>query len=135
MYPLFNFKMISIDGKIVEEKVEELYFEVPELGLTGILANHLDYTTTLFIGILYTVKDGVRKYYAISGGILSFVNNTATVLADTFESSDELDRERIEAAKARAEKIINEAPDSSGSDYQDALFILKKATNRLRLLK
>lgn len=135
MYPLFKFKMISIDGKVFEDEIEELYFEVPEKGLKGILANHINYVCPLFIGILYTVKNGHKEYFAYSGGALSFKDNVATVLADTFEKSDELDRDRIEKTKEEAEKIINEISDSTKIEYQDALFALKKASNRLRLLK
>ena len=135
MANLFNFTLLSLDGKKYTDEVEALYFECPEKGLTGILANHLDYKTLLFVSVIYTIKDGVKKYFAISGGSLSFIKNKATIIADTFETADEIDEEKVRKAKEEAEAILNSEIDKKSADYANAKFNLQKASNRMRLLK
>lgn len=131
----FKFEITSLDGKYFEDEVDALYFDVPEKGRTGLLANHTPYFAMLFIGILYTVKGDDKEYFTYSSGTLRFENNVASIFVDTFERANELDRERIESEKKKAEAILASEQDSLSYRYQKAVYTLKKATNRLKLLK
>ena len=71
----------------------------------------------------------------ISGGNINFKNNVATILADTFEKEDELDKVRIMAAKEKAEEILANPQNTDKKAYEDAHFSLKKAMNRIKHLK
>ena len=44
-------KIISIDGKIIEDSVDEIYFDIPLSGVTGILPNRTPFAALLHIGI------------------------------------------------------------------------------------
>ena len=67
-------KIISIDGKIIEDSVDEIYFDIPLSGVTGILPNRTPFAALLHIGIFYTKSNNQVKYYCISGGTLEFKN-------------------------------------------------------------
>ena len=128
-------KIISIDGKIIEDSVDEIYFDIPLSGVTGILPNRTPFAALLHIGIFYTKSTNQVKYYCISGGTLEFKNKKALILADTIEEQSELDKERILERKRIAEEKLKLCTNENDETYENALFSLKKAINRLKLLK
>jgi F-type H+-transporting ATPase subunit epsilon len=83
----------------------------------------------LNISTMTTEESDGRHSYAISGGTVYFQNNNATVLANTIERSDEIDLERAEQAKFRAEELLSA---SSGTDTKRAEVALKRAINRIK---
>ena len=130
-----DLKIISIDGKIITDTVDEIYFDIPLSGVTGILPNRTPFAALLHIGIFYTKKDNIKKYYCISGGTLEFKDKKALILADTIEEQSELDKVRILERKRIAEEKIKLCTNEDDETYENALFSLKKAINRLKLLK
>ncbi len=101
-------------------------------GQRGILTNHVPLVTMLTIGEMSTIEDGQRYEYALSGGMLYFKDNLATILTDAIERSDEIDLERAEEAKRRAQERIS----SKGEiDILRAEVALRKAINRISVAK
>lgn len=127
--------LLSIDGKKFHDFVDALYVDIPNSGIMGILPNRLPLVTPLFISTIYYYKDGHKYYYAISGGLLNYKDSKATIMCDTYEKEDELDKERALRAKERAENILSKLETTDDVEYDDADFALKKAMNRLKLLK
>ena len=54
------------------------------------------------------LPDGTEKKGACIGGMLSMMDNHCRLIPTTFEWSDEIDVERAQRAKAKAEKRIEE---------------------------
>ena len=81
------------------------------------------------------MKEAKTTYFAISGGTINFKNNEAIILAQTYEKEDELDKARIEKARDEALKILSQVAKNDKETYENASFSLKKAINRLKLLK
>ena len=63
-------------------------------------------------------------------------DNKVLILADSFESKEEIDKKRAEEAKARAEKRIESYKETRDPniDYKRAELALKKALNRLAVV-
>lgn len=101
-------------------------------GQRGILPNHMPLVLMLDISRMTTVENGVRKHYAIGGGMLYFKNNEATILVDTFETKEQIDEKRALEAKERAEGRLSKKKDPD-IDYKRAEVALKKAINRLNV--
>ena len=101
-------------------------------GWRCILRNHMPLVLMLEISRLETVENKKKEYYAIGGGMLYFNNNEATVLVNSIESKDEIDKDRAIEAKKRAEKRINSK--DGNIDLIRASVALKRAINRLELL-
>lgn len=97
----------------------------------GILENHMPLVTILRIGHLESEENGERKTYAISGGVFYFRDNQAEILTESIESKEEIDVERAQAAKERAERRLGS--DNPNVDQQRAEIALKKALNRLKI--
>ena len=75
-------------------------------GQLGILPHHAPLMTTLQAGELRVRRGGEEDSLAISGGFLEVRPDRVIVLADTAERAEEIDIERAEAAKQRAEQRL-----------------------------
>lgn len=100
-------------------------------GCRGILPNHMPLVLMLEISRFETIENGERKEYAISGGLLYFENNVATVLVNSIESQDEIDLNRAEESKKRAEERINKHKEGNNIDLKRAEISLARALNRI----
>lgn len=100
-------------------------------GERGILPNHMPLVTMLKIGTMSAEENGERKYYAISKGLFYFKDNVAEIVTDTIESKDDIDLERAERAKERAENRLHSS--DPNIDQKRAELALKKAINRIKV--
>lgn len=98
-------------------------------GERGILPNHMPLVTMLKIGKMTAEETTGRQEYAVAGGLFYFRDNLAEILTDAVESKEEIDVERAESAKQRAEKRL--AANNPNLDIQRARIALEKALNRL----
>ena len=103
------------------------------VGELGFLPNHAPLMSALKIGVAKIQQEGKTLKVAINGGFVEVRGNKVTILADTAEREDEIDRERAEAAKERAEKRINEK--TTDLDFKRAEMALQRALNRLKALQ
>ncbi|MCI7632635.1 MAG: ATP synthase F1 subunit epsilon [Mollicutes bacterium] len=134
-YRSFEFEIISSDGKKQVLSIEFLCIKIPTYGERTFLKGHIDYVATLDVSSFYVKeKDkGNNTYFAISGGILSVTKNKILILADTFETRDEIDKDRAINEKEKAELLLKDN-DSDKVLIESAEFSLKKALNRLSIL-
>jgi len=77
-------------------------------GQLGILPQHAPLMTMLQPGELMVRSDGEEELIFISGGFLEVRGDKVIVLADTAERAEEIDVNRAEAAKNRAEERLTE---------------------------
>lgn len=125
----FHLKIVTPDRQVFDSDAESIIAR----GVTGdvcILARHTDYITPLAIGQVKVKKDGVTRLASCSGGMLVVTDGEAVVTADTFEWQDEIDVERAEAAKRKAEERM--ANHETEYEFKLAELKLKRAINRIR---
>lgn len=135
MSKLIKFKIFSIDGKFYEDDVEAIYLDVPSSGVIGILPSRISYYGILDISTFYIVKDNKKIYFAVSDGLINYRNNEAIILARNYEREDEIDKERVERDRDEALKKLKEISKKDEDTYSITSYTLKKALNRLKLLK
>lgn len=75
-------------------------------GEIEILPMHRDLLTSLGTGILTIVEDGRERKFAISYGFAEIRNDKVIVLAETAEESIEIDADRANRSRKRAEEIL-----------------------------
>ena len=101
-------------------------------GEIGILPRHAALITPLKPGLLRFDHEGNRVIMTVSGGFMEVRDSRITVLATAVERLDEIDGDRAEAAKLRAEqRLANKTPDI---DVVRAELALKRAVNRLKAI-
>jgi len=109
MAETFPLQVVTIDGMEFEGEVERIMLRTIH-GDVAILARHINYCTAIGMGTAKIVMaDGTERKAACIGGMLSVMNGHCSVLPTTWEWSDEIDVERAEAAKKKAEEKLSEA--------------------------
>lgn len=124
----FNLRIVTPDGVSFEGKAESITVRTTE-GNVGILARHIPYAAPLTVGEAKVVYEGKTKTAACGGGLLSVMPDMVTIAATTFEWADEIDIERANRAKIRADKIINEGTQKRELELAQAK--LKRALVRI----
>ena len=103
------------------------------------MANHQPIIVPLKIDSLVIKEEKGGKILceiAVNGGILEVHENLITVLANSAEKSQDIDLERAERAKNRAEKHLQEAKDHQEVDkIKRAEVALARAVNRIHISK
>lgn len=101
------------------------------MGELGILPDHAPLMSALKIGVMKVQQEGKTFKMAISGGFVEVRNSRVTILADSAEKAEDIDRKRAEKSKERAEKRISSK--SSEIDVMRAELALQRALNRLKV--
>ena len=101
-------------------------------GQLGILPHHTPLMTSLLPGELRIKKGGEEVSLVISGGFLEVRPDKVVVLADTAERADEIDVERAEAARRRAQERLSQEREL-GIDGARAEASLRRSLARLRV--
>jgi F-type H+-transporting ATPase subunit epsilon len=101
-------------------------------GQLGILPRHAPLLTVLQVGELRIKRRGEEISIALSGGFLEVMRNKVLILADTAERADEIDLERAEAAKRRAEQAL-QSGGTATADRARAEAALRRALIRINV--
>ncbi|WP_150539450.1 F0F1 ATP synthase subunit epsilon [Actinobacillus vicugnae] len=79
-------------------------------GELGVYAGHTPLLTSIKPGMVkYTLEDGKEEFIYVSGGFLEVQPAIVTVLADIAIRGEELDQQRILAAKRKAEDTLSKS--------------------------
>ena len=121
-------KILTPDGVAYDGTVTAVSCRTID-GQIQLLANHIDYTTALGMGEAHiTREDGTKRRAACMGGMVSMIDGECRLLATTFEWAEDIDKERAERSKARAEAILAQKTDAREMELAQAR--LKRALVR-----
>ena len=96
-----------------------------------ILAGHIPFLTALEIGELRVRESDTPQLLATSGGVFEVLRTGVTVLVEAAEWASEIDVERAEMARQRAQDVLTaNLPDLNRPRAEGAL---ARAQNRLRV--
>ena len=128
---LFDLKIITPDRVFYSGKASFLELNTVE-GWIGIYKNHIPMTTVLEPGIAtITEEGGNKKEAALHTGFMEILGDRITILAEIAEWPDEIDRNRAQEAKIRAERRLQN--DKSNVNITRAELALHKALVRIEL--
>ncbi|MEN8172129.1 MAG: ATP synthase F1 subunit epsilon [Chloroflexota bacterium] len=123
-------EIVSQDRTIFEGEADIVVLPGRE-GEMGILPNHSPLLTTLNFGVIRVRLGDQEDIYTVSGGIAEVQPDIVTILADSAENIAEIDEDRAEAARERAEKYLAEGPPPDTDAYLRTEAALRRS--RLRL--
>ena len=129
----FNLRIVTPDGVEFEGSASSITVRSTD-GNVGILARHTPYVTPLAIGETKVITDGQTRVAACGGGMLSVMPDMVTIVATTFEWAENIDLERANRAKERADRIIGEGA-ASQKEQKIAELKLKRALARINAAK
>lgn len=100
-------------------------------GEMGILPHHSPLLTVLQFGIIRVRSAGEDFFFTVAGGFAEVRPDTVTVLADAAENVLEIDVDRAEAARVRAEQALKQGPGPNTDAYLKIQTALKRSNLRL----
>jgi F-type H+-transporting ATPase subunit epsilon len=100
-------------------------------GEMGILPHHAPLLTTLKYGIIKVRLHGQETIFTVAGGIAEVQPDIVTILADTAENVEEIDVQRVEAARKRAEESLAKGIPADSDAYLRVEAALRKSNLRL----
>ncbi len=129
--PRVFFELATPNRLIVSEEVEEVVAPGIE-GYFGVLPGHTPFLTSLQSGEVSYRVGRAEQFLAVTGGFAEVRGDRVVVLADNAECPEEIDRERAERARQRAERRLAGKTDEE-IDYTRALTALSRALTRLHV--
>ena len=126
----FNLKVVTPDGLMFDSEVESLLVRTDD-GDVEILAGHADFLASLATGRARLLTDSGARFASASGGFVSVSEGKVRVCAITFEFADQIDLDRAESARERAELAISSAKDEKAIRVAKAK--LARALNRINV--
>jgi F-type H+-transporting ATPase subunit epsilon len=103
-------------------------------GEFGVLRGHEALLSSVDIGELNFTKDGKKIYYAVNTGYAEVTSNKVTILIETAERSDSIDKDRARRAKENAEARLAQIQITKDNiEYERARAALMRAVVRLNV--
>lgn len=130
---IFQVEIITPDRVFYTGEATMIEFNTAA-GELGVYKKHIPLTTVLAPGTVKIHSDGEEDVIAaVHSGFAEILPDKVTLLAEIAEWPDEIDRNRAEAAKARAEERL--AHKTEAVDVKRAEFALRKALVRIDIAK
>jgi F-type H+-transporting ATPase subunit epsilon len=102
-------------------------------GEFGVLRGHEALLSSVDVGELNFGREGKKTYYAVNTGYAEVTVNKVTILIETAERSDNIDKERALKAKERAEANLAQMANKDSVEYEKARAALIRAVTRLNV--
>ena len=125
-------KVVTPTGGFYDGEVSMVELTTTE-GEIGVYPNHIPLTAVVAPGVLKIHEDGGEKEAALLSGFITILPEQVTVMAEVVEWPDEIDANRAEEARIRAERRLKE--ESGEIDTMRAELALRRALVRLSLRK
>jgi len=104
----FKLQVIAPDRVFLEENADMVELTTTE-GEIGVLKDHIPLTAIVAPGILRIKKDGQQKEAALLEGFVEILPDKVVILAESCEWPEEIDINRANEAKIRAERRLKSA--------------------------
>jgi F-type H+-transporting ATPase subunit epsilon len=125
--------IVSPDHLVVHDSVSAV--TVPgKKGYIGVLPGHAPLLTELVPGEVTYVRQGVKHHLCVNWGFAEVLPGRVIVLVQTAEPAQEIDVERAERAKQRAEERLKRFSDPE-VDMERARESLRRAIARLEVAR
>ena len=127
----FSVEVIAPDRVFYEGEAILLELCTTE-GEIGILKGHIPLTAVLAPGLL-RIRESETEIAALHAGFVEILQDSVRILAEVVEWPDEIDLNRAEEARVRAERRLSEK--ASGVNLARAEMALKKSIIRIEAAK
>jgi F-type H+-transporting ATPase subunit epsilon len=127
-------EIVTAEREVYSDEVDVVVAPGIE-GELGILPRHAPLITALQPGMLQVKKDGQESLMAVTGGFLQVYRDRVLILADAAERADEIEEDRAEEARRRAEAALREGVRGDAIQAEAARLALRKSLARLQVAR
>jgi F-type H+-transporting ATPase subunit epsilon len=122
-------EIVTPERLVFSGKVEEVTVPGSE-GEFGVLRGHAALLSSVDIGALSLTQEGKKRNFAVADGYVEVTATKVTILVESAERSDMIDKERAQRSRQLAEEKLAKIP-KEDPEYDRAKAQLDKALIRL----
>lgn len=132
---MLKFKIVTPEKVIYENEINQV--TIPTMsGEITILPNHIPLVSVLKAGELKIKDKNGEHNLAVSGGFLEVRgNNEIVILADHAERAEEIDIQKAEEARKRADEQMKGIKNVQDIDYARLQAVIDRELNKLKIAK
>lgn len=120
MAETIQLEIVTPERLVIKDAAEDV--QIPgKTGYLGILPGHAPLITEIAVGEISYHTGGQLRRLAVAWGFAEVLPDKVTILAETAERPEEIDVNRAQAARQRAEEELRKAGPSGDADAQAAL--------------
>jgi F-type H+-transporting ATPase subunit epsilon len=123
-------EIVSQDRMVFEGDVDIVVLP-GSAGEMGILPHHAPLLTTLKYGVVKVRTKDKEEIFTVAGGVAEIQPDIVTVLADAAENIREIDLDRAEAARKRAQAMLEKGVPADTDTYLAVEAALRRSNLRL----
>jgi F-type H+-transporting ATPase subunit epsilon len=124
-------EIVTPEKMVFSEKVEEVTLPGTE-GEFGVLRGHASLLSSIEIGEMNMTREGKKSFYALNTGYVEVTSGKVTVLVESAERSDMIDKDRAQRAKDLAENNLARIA-KEDADFELMRAALLRAITRLKV--
>ena len=125
----FPLKLVTPTGIVFEGQVKQVTAVGP-LGEFGVLADHINFITSLLPGLLKIDREGIHEAWVISGGLAEVKDGAMTVLANGAQVPASINRADAESEEREANERMSTISyyDAGYAAAEEALLLARART-------
>jgi F-type H+-transporting ATPase subunit epsilon len=123
-------EIVSQD-RIVYQGDADIVVVPGESGEMGILPHHAPVLSVLKFGVIRVRTQGQEYFFTVAGGVVEVQPDQVTVLADAAENVEEIDLQRAEVARQKAEEALKTGVGEDPDKYLKIQAALKRSNLRI----
>ena len=128
----FDLEIITPDRVFYQGQASMIEFNTTE-GEIGVYKDHIPLTVIIKPGVLTITLEEEKRKAALHSGFATILQDKVTILAEVIEWGEEIDEERAEAARQRAEERLR--ANQASVDMARAEAALLRAVARIKTKK
>ena len=125
----FILNITASSGEFYQGSCESMVLPVKD-GVYGVQAGHSPVLVAIHMGMLKFTVDGETREILVGDGIAEVTPTFVLLLVDSAERPEDIDKNRAEAARIRAEERLQHK--QSMHEYYQTKIALDRATQRLQ---
>lgn len=130
-----SLKIATPERVVFQEEIDEITIPTQK-GIITVLPGHIPLISSLASGEINIKTREEELVMAVSGGFLELSADQLTILADTAEKAEEIDLERAEEARKKAEEMKQNARKNlDEGQYAAVISNIEKQLARIKVAK
>ncbi len=130
-----KFKIITQERVVYDDEVSQATIPTQDGEIT-VLPRHAPIVSILKPGVVTIKKNGKSHHLSVSSGFVEVRHGSELViLADSAERAEDVDLERAQQARDRAQKMLDEKESLSATEYAMVVASLEKELARIKTSK
>ena len=132
---MLKFKIVTPEKTVYENEISQVSIPTTSGEIT-VLQNHIPLVSVLASGELKIKDKDGEHHIAVSGGFLEVKgNNEIIILADHAERAEEIDVQKAEEARKRAEEQMKNIKNVQDVDFAKLQALIDREVNKMRVAK